>query len=332
MDSLLDMLSTTDYISGERLCERLQMTRGAVWKRMEKLRAQGYQIVSAGKLGYRLSPEDNALLPGYLEKELETRWAGRGEVFYEPETTSTNTRAKEMARAGAPHGSLSVCDHQTAGKGRLGRAWETPAGEALTQSMVLRPKLSVEQAQLVTIAAAVATAQAIADLCPTLSPGIKWPNDVLVDGKKCVGILCELAADMDGIQFLVAGVGINVNQTAFDGELSEKATSLLLELRRSNAGAKPLCRRKLLCAYLRHMEDAVDALEQGGLSAIRHSYVSHSVTIGSHVRVIGVNTDFSGIARDIDETGALLAEDESGTLRRVLAADVSVRGMMGYTK
>ena len=199
MDPILGMLSTKEPISGERLCEQLGMTRAAVWKRMEKLRAEGYRIVSAGKLGYRLDPEENSLLPGYLLHELDTRWAGRGEIAYEAKMDSTNIRAKELARSGAPSGSLALCDQQTAGRGRLQRRWETPAGVALTQSLVLRPSLPTEQAQLFTLAAALAAAGAIAQTCPGLDPGIKWPNDVILNGKKCVGILSELAADMDGL-------------------------------------------------------------------------------------------------------------------------------------
>lgn len=330
MEPLLKMLSTTEYISGEQLCAELSMTRGAVWKRMEKLRAEGYAIISGGKRGYRLESAPGSLLPGYVLKELNTRWAGRGEICYEPEMTSTNTRAKEMARVGAPHGSLAVCDFQTAGKGRLQRAWETPAGEALMQSMVLRPQMPVEQAQLCTLAAAVAVAQAIEDVCPALRPGIKWPNDVVLNGKKCVGILCELSADMDGIEFIIPGVGVNVNQTAFEGALAQKATSMLLELRRENAETSPICRRTLLCAYLRRMEDAVDALVRDGLAGLMEEYLRRSVTLGARVRVTGANVDFTGVARCIDETGALLVEDGNGQERRVLSGDVSVRGMMGY--
>lgn len=207
MDPILGMLSTKEPISGERLCEQLGMTRAAVWKRMEKLRAEGYRIVSAGKLGYRLDPEENSLLPGYLLHELDTRWAGRGEIAYEAKMDSTNIRAKELARSGAPSGSLALCDQQTAGRGRLQRRWETPAGVALTQSLVLRPSLPTEQAQLFTLAAALAAAGAIAQTCSGLDPGIKWPNDVILNGKKCVGILSELAADMDGLSFVIPGVG-----------------------------------------------------------------------------------------------------------------------------
>ena len=243
---------------------------------------------------------------------------------------STNIRAKELARSGAPSGSLALCDQQTAGRGRLQRRWETPAGVALTQSLVLRPSLPTEQAQLFTLAAALAAAGAIAEICPGLEPGIKWPNDVILNGKKCVGILSELAADMDGLSFVIPGVGVNVNQTAFEGELREKATSLLIELRKEDPDAPPVCRRRLLLAYLRHMENAVDALEREGLAGILDQYVARSVTLGRRVKVIGLNGEFTGTAQSIDETGALIVTEDGGGERRVLSGDVSVRGMMGY--
>ena len=256
--------------------------------------------------------------------ELKTIWAGRGEVRYEPQMSSTNLVAKEMARMGAPHGSLAVCDDQTAGKGRLQRQWETPAGLALTQSMVLRPKLRPEQAQLITLAAAVASAKAIEEVCPELSVGIKWPNDGVVNGKKCVGVLCEMALDGNGLSYVIPGVGINVNQPAFEGELSEKATSLLIET------GKKADRWAVLRAYLTHMEEAVDAVEKYGLNGILQEYISRSVTIGSEVRVIAPDEEYVAKARGIDETGALLVRDEKGCERRVLCGDVSVRGLMGY--
>ena len=228
-----------------------------------------------------------------------------------------------MARAGAPHGSLAVCDHQTAGRGRMTRRWETPAGEALTQTMVLRPRLPVEQAQLFTFAAALAAARAIEDVCPSVKPRIKWPNDVVIGSRKCVGILCEMVIDENGYA-IAPGVGININQQGFEGELTDKATSLLME-----TGEK-VDRRQVLCAYLTRMEEAADALEANGLQGILQEYLSRSVTIGSRVRVVGTDVEFTGTAKAVDETGALIVTDEEGVDRRVLSGDVSVRGLMGY--
>lgn len=254
---------------------------------------------------------------------LSTRWCGKGENRLQETMDSTNRAAKDMARAGAAHGSLAVCDRQTAGRGRMDRRWETPAGEALTQTLVLRPRLSMDQAQLCTFAAALAAAKAIEEVCPQLKPGLKWPNDVVIGGKKCVGILLEMVMDEHGYA-LAAGVGVNVNQSSFPEELQDRATSLFLE-----TGEKT-DRWDVLCAYLKYMEQAVEVLEKDGFAGIYADYISRSVTVGQKVRVIGTGYEFTGTAKAVDETGALIVTDEKGNDRRVLSGDVSVRGMWGY--
>jgi BirA family biotin operon repressor/biotin-[acetyl-CoA-carboxylase] ligase len=261
---------------------------------------------------------------------LGTRWMGRGLVFYAPELPSTNAVLKEMARQGAPHGSVAVCHHQTAGRGRMSRSWETPAGEALTFSVLLRPRLRPEEAQLCTLAAAVAVAGMINGRFPGLTARIKWPNDVVIEGRKVCGILSEAGFGADGLDYVVTGVGLNVNQTAFGGELADKAASLLGLLRRTDGSAQPLDRAELLRDLLSRFEENMDRLEDGGFAAIRQEYEELSATIGQAVQVIAPAESYTGIAQGVDETGALLVERQDGTMERVLCGDVSVRGLMGY--
>lgn len=263
-----------------------------------------------------------------MEEALDTRWAGRGMVDYAPEIPSTNTRLKEMLRDGAPKGSLALCDLQTAGRGRMQRPWVVGRGEALTFSLLLKPALPVEQMQLCTLATALAVAQAVRDASPGLTPKVKWPNDVVLGGRKCVGILSEL--ELSPSPAVVMGVGINVNQTAFPPELEQTATSLLLEARRENEGAKPFDLRSLLRAVLRREEDMIGRLEAGGFAALRPIYLERSATLGRRVRVLEANGSFIGLAEAVDDTGALLVREEKGEPRRVLCGDVSVRGLMGY--
>lgn len=262
---------------------------------------------------------------------LTTAWAGRGAVDYAPETPSTNTRLKEMLREGASRGSMALCDLQTAGRGRIGRPWVVNRGEALTLSLLLQPRLPVEKMQLCTLATALAVTRAIRDAAPTLHPGVKWPNDVVLSHRKCTGILSELELLPGQPPAVVMGVGVNVNQTAFSPELAATATSLLLEIRRADPMAGPLSLRELLVSFLRREEEAMDALEQGGFPALLPQYRDSSVTLGRQVRVLGPKTAFTGLAEDVDPEGALLVRDESGSLRRVLCGDVSVRGLMGYS-
>lgn len=278
--------------------------------------------------------ESPRLLPSaqWLKDRLNTRWAGKGDVIYREEIPSTNTLLKELARAGAPAGSVAVCDFQSAGRGRLQRVWQAAAGETLPVSLLLKPRLTPEQIPLCTLGAAVAAAQAIEQVCPELKAGIKWPNDVVLSGRKCVGILCEGAFDPEGRLCVIMGVGFNGNQRVFPPELAASATSLFLEKQRQNPDAEPVILWELLTAFLEAAEKAADRLEEGGLPAILPEYRARSVTIGSAVRVIAPTEEYIGQAEGMDASGSLLVRDGSGVLRTVVCGDVSVRGLMGYAE
>lgn len=278
--------------------------------------------------------ESPRLLPSaqWLKDRLNTRWAGKGDVIYREEISSTNTLLKELARAGAPAGSVAVCDFQSAGRGRLQRVWQAAAGETLPVSLLLKPRLTPEQIPLCTLGAAVAAAQAIEQVCPELRAGVKWPNDVVIGGRKCVGILCEGAFDPEGRLCVIMGVGFNGNQRVFPPELAASATSLFLEKQRQNPDAEPVILRELLTAFLEAAEKAADRLEEGGLPAILPEYRARSVTIGSAVRVIAPTEEYIGQAEGMDASGSLLVRDGSGVLRTVVCGDVSVRGLMGYAE
>lgn len=278
--------------------------------------------------------ESPRLLPSaqWLKDRLNTRWAGKGDVIYREEIPSTNTLLKELARAGAPAGSVAVCDFQSAGRGRLQRVWQAAAGETLPVSLLLKPRLTPEQIPLCTLGAAVAAAQAIEHVCPELKAGIKWPNDVVLSGRKCVGILCEGAFDPEGRLCVIMGVGFNGNQRTFPPELAASATSLFLEKQRQDPDAEPVILRELLTAFLEAAEKAADRLEEGGLPAILPEYRARSVTIGSAVRVIAPTEEYIGQAEGMDASGSLLVRDSSGVLRTVVCGDVSVRGLMGYAE
>lgn len=278
--------------------------------------------------------ESPRLLPSaqWLKERLNTRWAGKGDVIYREEIPSTNTLLKELAREGAPAGSVAVCDFQSAGRGRLQRVWQAAAGETLPVSLLLKPRLTPEQISLCTLGAAVAAAQAIEQVCPELKAGIKWPNDVVLSGRKCVGILCEGAFDPEGRLCVIMGVGFNGNQRVFPPELAASATSLFLEKQRQDPDAEPVILRELLTAFLEAAEKAADRLEEGGLPAILPEYRARSVTIGSAVRVIAPTEEYIGQAEGMDASGSLLVRDGSGVLRTVICGDVSVRGLMGYAE
>ncbi|MBP3542264.1 MAG: biotin--[acetyl-CoA-carboxylase] ligase [Clostridia bacterium] len=271
-----------------------------------------------------------SLHPDFWQNSLTTCWAGRGDVDYHETLPSTNSRLKELARQGAPHGALCLCDDQTAGRGRLQRSWLSQPGDALTFSLLLKPALPAEQLPLCTFAAALAVHESIRQTCPGLTPGVKWPNDIVTGGKKCVGILSELVMGPEGEPCVVMGVGINVAQTDFPQEIRQTATSLLRSMQAEDPSATVPSLPRLLCCFLEEMEAAM-ALLEGDLPAFMESYRRACVTLDKRVRVIGRKESFIGTAEDIDPTGALLVRDENNHLQRVLSGDVSVRGLMGYT-
>ena len=251
---------------------------------------------------------------------LTTSALGRAVSHYAHTLTSTNLVLKEMAKQGAPHGSLSLCEKQTAGRGRMDRSWSSPEGQGVWLSVLLRPRLTPDKAPLITFCCALAMAQAVREVTG-LAPQIKWPNDLVLGGKKLCGILLEMGFDAQGY-YVVAGTGLNVRAGAYPPELAHQATSL------EEQGDVP-DRGRLIAAYLAALEDALAAVEKEGFAGIAEDFRRTCITLGSQVNVLGTEESFTGTAEDIDGAGALLVRTES-EIRRVLAGDVSVRGVMGY--
>ena len=317
---ILNLLKTAGdtYISGEEIAERLGVSRTAVWKHIKELRRAGYDIVSQSRSGYALKGTPDVLTPTELAPLLADSLLG-GNILYHEETRSTNEDAKAAADAGAPDGTLVVTEFQGTGHGRLARGWFCPKGEGVLFSVILRPTSFLPQeAPKCTLLAAVAVARAIRSL--GLDVGIKWPNDILADGKKLVGILTEMSAEMERIHYIVIGIGINVNIMAdeFTPDIRDTATSLAI------LAGHAVDRRQLLVAILREMETLYRAVQDEGFAPVFDAWRALSVTLGQDVRVLGVGETFEGRAADIDETGALLVDTSEGR-RRVLAGDVSIR-------
>ncbi len=309
------------WVSGEELSRQLGVTRSAIWKQIESLRAAGYTLEAQTRLGYRLVDGPDRVTATELGAGLTTSRFGR-QVEYREQVGSTNDLAKQLARSGAPEGLLVIADEQVAGKGRLGRSWSTPRGSAIAMTLVLRPTLPPHQAPRVTLVAAVAVAEAVREVT-AISVGIKWPNDVQVEDRKFCGILTEMEADMDAIAFVVCGIGINVNmeREQFPDEFRATATSL-----RTEAG-RPFPRAQLVREILARFESAYDQLTQGRFDAVLERWRALSITLGRPVRVNSVTgaPTLQGIAEDLDADGALLVRAEDGAVHRVLAGEVSLR-------
>ncbi len=308
------------YISGEEIASRLGVSRTAVWKHIQELREAGYHIASHSRSGYSLREAPDRLLPGEIQHGLNVRCIGR-EIIFRDVVDSTNTLAKQVAADGAPEGIVIVAEQQNGGKGRLDRHFFSPAGKGIWFSVILRPPFLPQEAPKCTLLAAVAVAMGMERF--GLKAGIKWPNDILYENKKLVGILTEMSAEMDGINYVVIGTGINVNIMAedFPEELRATATSLSIM-----NGGKPLPRVKFFQAVLEAMDELYDAVKREGFAPVMAAWRRYSITLGQEVRVIGVRDGdvFTGRAADIDEDGALLVDTPSGR-RRVLAGDVSIR-------
>ncbi len=261
-----------------------------------------------------------------LSQLLTTQFLGRPLHFF-PTIDSTNVYAAQLAREGAPAGTVVIADEQTGGKGRLGRSWVSPAGVNLYVSLILRPSVATAVAPQLNLLAAVAVAEAISEVSD-LTPAIKWPNDVLVDGKKVCGILAEMQTEAGALRSVVLGIGVNINAplTAFPPELHDKASSLFL------LGGRLLDRATFTAALLTHLEKLyVLWLEQGFL-AIRPAWERHAAAlIGKSITVAAPEGTLVGTVLGLDSDGALLLRDENdGTPRRVLAGDVTVVG--GYAR
>ncbi len=318
MERILSRLLGGGTVSGESMARELGVTRAAVFKHIEQLRALGFAIESLARQGYRLSSCPDSLMAPVVARGIETKWAGR-EIVYYPETDSTNRRARLLAQENAAHGTLVLADSQTAGRGRRGRGWISPAGEGVFMSLLLRPNVHPSQVAKLSLLTALAVAEAI-EQETGLDARIKWPNDIVIGGRKVAGLLLEMTADESAVYDVVAGVGINVHQKTFDEEIAHTASSLDL------LAGKTFSRAALVRAFLCAFEEAM-ALDGGEMM---RRYLLRSATVGQRVQVIALSGTFTGVAKGVTDSGSLLVEDEEGAVREVLAADVSVRGIMGY--
>ncbi|GFN22865.1 biotin--[acetyl-CoA-carboxylase] ligase [Thermanaeromonas sp. C210] len=308
-----------EYVSGEELSRKLGLSRTAIWKHIQALRREGYRISASTRRGYALLNIPDCFYPEEVMAGLRTSWLGRPFYYYD-EVGSTNQVAKDLADAGAPEGTVVVAETQKSGRGRLGRSWFSPGGKGIWVSTILRPRVPPVQLPQVSLLAAVAATEALEETTG-LRPGIKWPNDLLLRGRKLAGILTEMRAEMDTTQYVVVGIGINVNLEPgdFTPDIQSLATSLEVELGRR------IERLPLLQALLYHLEGWYERWQEEGFAPVAQAWRRASVTLGRQVRVVTPDKVYAGRAVDIDEEGALLVKDEAGRLRRFNYGEISLR-------
>lgn len=315
-NKILTMLKNTDkYISGESMSAELGISRAAIWKHIKKLKEEGYNILSVTNKGYKLEGVPDNISVEEINSRLSTDFIARN-IKYINSTDSTNNECKRLDDK--VNGTLIISEIQTAGKGRLGRAWESPYGSGIWMSLLLKPDISIGCVSQITLVAGMA-------VCKALRNGsmIKWPNDVVVSSKKLCGILTEMSAEIERINYVICGIGINVNTEEFPEELQDKATSLLLETgERHN-------RAEIIADIMNEFEKLYKIFAEKGFGAIAAEYKEMCITLNRRVQVIYKNETVLGTAVDVDNSGNLIVETDSGRIT-VSSGEVSVRGIYGY--
>jgi BirA family biotin operon repressor/biotin-[acetyl-CoA-carboxylase] ligase len=307
--------------SGEQLSSELGVSRAQIWKHVSTLRGRGYEIDGERGGGYRLTSGPDRLYPEEIKHGLETRWLGR-EIHYFDTVDSTNRIAQELAQGGCVAGTAVVAEAQTAGRGRLGRSFHSPAQQNLYTSIVLRPRVAIDQAPTLILAAGIAVAEVVSGLLPDPSVlEIKWPNDVLLAGRKTSGILMELGVEETRVSYAIVGIGVNLNiaQDDFPEALRPIATSV------SAHAGQPIDRVGFTRNLYATLEDVFDAHEAAGLEALRPRFDAHFEMSGREVAVQELAGEpIRGTATGVAQNGALEVTLPSGETIRVIAGDVTL--------
>jgi BirA family biotin operon repressor/biotin-[acetyl-CoA-carboxylase] ligase len=299
-------------VSGEKLASELSVSRSAIWKHIKVLRDEGYMIDSSTNLGYSLIETPDTLNPGEIKAGLQTKVIGK-EIKYFKETESTNIIAREIA-ASVDEGTVVIAESQTAGRGRLGRKWISPEG-GIWFSIILKPKMQPQYASRITLLAGVCVAKTIRGL--GLPAKIKWPNDVLINGKKVCGILTEIGAEVDLIDYLIVGIGIdaNVDTESFPEEIRDSSTSLKKET------GKEINRVDFVRKLLEEFELLYLEFQKEGFTEILEEWRNMSATIGEWVKISTQTRTIYGEAIGVDNEGALILETSDGQLEKILAGN-----------
>lgn len=311
------------FISGEDISKKYQVTRAAVWKYIKKLKEEGYQIESVTNKGYRLLSEPDKLERVYLDFDKD--WILGKEFIYLEEVDSTNIYAKKIALL-KPEGTIVLAEKQNKGKGRRGRNWDSSYGTGIWMSLILKPNIITSDAVMLTQVAAAAVVTALNEQLDC-NAKIKWPNDIVVGNKKVCGILTELSGEIESLNYIVLGIGINVNQNleSFPDDIKEKAISLKACLGRH------LSRKQILLSVLKYLNIFYNQfIKDNSLENIIDICKKESATLSKEIRIIKDDDDMEGKAIDLTNRGGLLVEDRQGQIIEIISGEVSVRGLYNY--
>ena len=317
---LNELKNANDYISGEYLSSTLNVSRTAIWKHIKNLKSKGYLIEGISNRGYKLISSPDLLNKSELLPLLRTSIIGKNIIYFD-DIDSTNVKAKELAQKNIEDGSLIIAEKQTLGSGRFNRKWISPIG-GLWFTLVLRPTIPPTEAPKITQIAAASIYKTLMDF--NISTTIKWPNDILINGKKLCGILAEMKCDMDSVHYLVLGIGMNINisKSDFDESTKSIATSLKIEYK------KQFERSQILAAFLNHFETLYNKfLYNLDLSETISICREHSNIFGKQAKLITYNTEEIVTCISLSDTGDLIVKDSTGNEKAVLAGEISFNGM-----
>lgn len=306
------------FLSGEEISNRLSISRTAVWKQINQLRELGYEFEAVSRKGYRLIYKPDSYNQEDILQHVKTTVFGR-KIHLLESTFSTQMEAIQLAEEGADAGTLVIADMQTNGRGRLGRNWFSPAGKGIWMSLVLRPELPIRQMPQLTLLTGVAVCSAIRNVTG-LTAGLKWPNDILIEGRKICGILLEAATEDNQVRYCIAGIGIDVNMSEQDypEELRSIATSLKME-----AGSS-VSRSQLIGEVMNELEKRYIQYEQEGFSLILKEWEALSASIGKQVRSVSLHDVIEGTAIGLDESGGLIVLTNEGRQTTIFSGEVEI--------
>lgn len=319
---LLNLLrQAKDYISGEELSDRLAVSRTAIWKRIGSLKKEGFNIEASTKKGYRLVQSEDLYGKISIQSMVTTNILGRNLKFYH-EVDSTNNVLKKLAADNAPEGTVVISDIQTAGRGRRGRTWMSAPGLGIWMSVLLKPNLHPSQVQTLTLASSVAVIRALESLDIEI-PGIKWPNDILIGGKKVCGILTELSAEAEKVEWVVIGIGLNVNHDHddFPNDIKDIATSLRL----SGRTQEPFNRSEIAAGIINELEAVYMEFLEKGPGWVAEEWKKRNVTLGKRVELVSQTGVTEAEAVDITPDGRLIVRYDDGRTGEVLSGEISLR-------
>ena len=309
--------NTDTHTSSDELCKVTGISRAAVWKHVEDLRGEGYEIEASPHLGYRLAAIPDSLIPDEILWKLKTKLIGKAVISYK-KIDSTNDSAYALAEKGIAEGTVVIAEEQTKGKGRHGRKWESPPKSGVYMSCVIRPEMPPNEIAKITLLAAVAVAKAIRRFTG-LEAMIKWPNDILIKGRKVCGILTEMKAEQDSIDFIILGIGVNINTPI--SCLPKGGSSLREELRKPSKDGG-LSRVDFVRTLLESLEEEYSRLRIKGFKPIIDQWRSMSALPGAKIKVLLPNRTIEGEAHDIDPDGSLMVRLDSGVLEKISSGDV----------